>query len=86
MGNGKAAAVAFAREGAKVFAVDLNPDAAAETVAIIAGEGGSAAAHAADVADPAAVEAMVEACCSTYGGIDVLHTSPDRSGGIHEAL
>ena len=34
-GNGKATAAAFAREGAKVFAVDLNLEAAAETVAVI---------------------------------------------------
>jgi NAD(P)-dependent dehydrogenase (short-subunit alcohol dehydrogenase family) len=57
-GNGKAAAVAFAREGAQVFAVDLNPEAAADTVSIISEEGGRGIAHAADVSDPAAVESM----------------------------
>jgi len=40
-GNGKAAAVQFAREGATVFGVDINPAAAAETKAIIDGEGGA---------------------------------------------
>jgi hypothetical protein len=39
--NGKATAVAFAREGAKVFCVDINPEAAAETVSIIESEGGT---------------------------------------------
>ncbi len=42
-GNGKATAVLFAREGAKVFGVDINRDAVQTTVDIITGEGGSAA-------------------------------------------
>ena len=42
IGNGKAAAVLYAREGAKVLAVDINPEAAAETAGIIAEEGGIA--------------------------------------------
>ena len=48
-GNGKAAAVAYAREGAGVACIDLNRAAAEETAAIIAGEGGKALALAADV-------------------------------------
>jgi NAD(P)-dependent dehydrogenase (short-subunit alcohol dehydrogenase family) len=48
-GNGKATAVAFAREGARVFCVDINPDAAEETAGIIRSEGGEAVAHRADV-------------------------------------
>ena len=40
-GNGKATAVAYAREGARVIAVDLNLDAANETAGIILGEGGT---------------------------------------------
>ena len=79
-GNGKATAVAFAREGAKVFAVDLNPDAAAETADIIAGEGGVAAAHAADVADPDAVAGMTAACNTLFGGIDILHNNVGIGG------
>jgi NAD(P)-dependent dehydrogenase (short-subunit alcohol dehydrogenase family) len=79
-GNGKATAVAFAREGARVFAVDLNPEAAAETVSIIAEEGGVSEAHAADVSDPKAVEEMVEACCAAFGGVDVLHNNVGIGG------
>jgi NAD(P)-dependent dehydrogenase (short-subunit alcohol dehydrogenase family) len=48
-GNGKATAVAFAREGAKVFCADLNLAAAEETAALIKTEGGEARAHKADV-------------------------------------
>jgi NAD(P)-dependent dehydrogenase (short-subunit alcohol dehydrogenase family) len=48
-GNGKAAAVLFAREGAKVLAVDVRRAAAEETSGIIAAEGGDATSFAADV-------------------------------------
>ncbi len=74
-GNGKAAAVLFAREGAKVFCVDLNPAAAEETAGIIEGEGGTAAAHRADVAVADQVEALVAACMERYGRVDVLHNN-----------
>ena len=71
-GNGKATAVLFAREGAKVFCVDINPAAAEETVGIIRGEGGTAQACRADVAKAADVEAMVQRCLEVFGRIDVL--------------
>src|SRR5438045_6458926 len=79
-GNGKATAVTFAREGAQVFCVDRNAAAAEETVKIIAGEGGKAAAFTADVSRAADVEAMVAACLKAYGRIDVL----DNNVGIAE--
>jgi len=74
-GNGKAASVLFAREGAKLLCVDINPEAAAETAGIIAEEGGQAQAHSADVARADQVEAMVERCMALYGRIDVLHNN-----------
>src|SRR6202171_4212180 len=79
-GNGKATAVTFAREGAQVFCVDRNSAAAEETVAIIASEGGKAAAFTADVSRAGDVEAMVAACLKAYGRIDVL----DNNVGIAE--
>jgi len=79
-GNGKATAVLFAREGAKVFCVDINPAAAGETVEIIRGEGGEAAACRADVSRAEEVEAMVARCLEAYGRIDVL----DNNVGILE--
>ncbi|WP_041798411.1 SDR family NAD(P)-dependent oxidoreductase [Rhodopseudomonas palustris] len=79
-GNGKATAVTFAREGAQVFCVDRNRDAAQETVDIIKSEGGRAIAFAADVSRAADVEAMVKACVDAWGGIDVL----DNNVGIAE--
>ena len=74
-GNGKAAAVLFAREGASVFAVDANIAAAEETSAIIAGEGGACRTHAADATDSGQVRATVEACLAAFGRIDVLHNN-----------
>lgn len=74
-GNGKAAAVLFAREGAKVLAADIRPEAAEETRAIIEGEGGACQVHAADVTDSASVKAMVEACVERFGRLDVLHNN-----------
>ena len=79
-GNGKATAVTFAREGAQVFCVDRNAAAAKETVDIITGEGGKAAAFTADVSREAEVEGMVAACLKAYGRIDVL----DNNVGIAE--
>jgi NAD(P)-dependent dehydrogenase (short-subunit alcohol dehydrogenase family) len=83
-GNGKATAVLFAREGAKVFGVDLNLDAANETKGIIEGEGGVCATHAADVSRTDSVNAMVEACMAAFGRIDVLvnNVGIARTGGI----
>jgi NAD(P)-dependent dehydrogenase (short-subunit alcohol dehydrogenase family) len=83
-GNGKATAALFAREGAKVFAADLNLEAAKETRTIIEGEGGVCAAHRADVAKAASVQGMVEACMEAFGRIDVLVNNVGivRPGGI----
>src|SRR5262245_64245293 len=78
-GNGKATAVAFAREGARVFCTDINPDAAEVTAGIIRGEGGEAVAHRADVSKAADVIAMVEACTAAYGRIDRKSTRLNSS-------
>jgi len=74
-GNGKAAAVLFAREGAKVLAADLRLAAALETKRIIEGEGGVCEAVACDVSKAKEVAAMVEACMKAFGRIDVLHNN-----------
>lgn len=74
-GNGKAAAVVFAREGAAVFGADINLGAAEETRSIIEGEGGVCVAHAADATSSDSVAAMVAACLDRFGRIDVLHNN-----------
>lgn len=70
-GNGRAAAVIFAREGAKVFAVDKNPASMVETVAL-AGDSVDITTYACDVLEDAQVAQMVAACCETYGRVDIL--------------
>src|SRR5215470_10761910 len=71
-GNGKATAVLFAREGAKVVCADVNEDAANETVQIIRQENGMANAVRADVTSHDDIRRMVEACMDVYGRIDVV--------------
>src|SRR5881394_1648790 len=67
-GNGRATAVRFADEGAKVFAVDKNETQLRETV----GHGGSVKTHICDVTDGSAVKRMVEACLDAFGRLDIL--------------
>jgi len=74
-GNGKATAVLFAREGAKVLATDINLTAVEETKAIIDQEGGMCTVCKTDVAEAADVTALVEYCLATYGRIDILHNN-----------
>ncbi len=74
-GNGKAVSALFAREGAKIFAVDLSIDAAGETKRVIDGEGGDCTVHEADVSRSDEVKAMVERCVAVYGRIDILHNN-----------
>jgi len=71
-GNGKAIAVLFAREGAKVFGVDLNLTAAEETKNLIAQEGGLCTVHQADVTNSGEVKAFIERCMEIHGRVDIL--------------
>jgi NAD(P)-dependent dehydrogenase (short-subunit alcohol dehydrogenase family) len=74
-GNGKATAVLFARHGAHVTCVDVRREAARETVDIIAGEGGRAAAAVCDVTRSDEVRAVVDEVVGAHGRIDVLHNN-----------
>jgi len=74
-GNGKAAAVLFARNGAKVYAVDINLDAAKETKRIIDSESGNCIVQKVDVTNASEVKAMIDQCIETYGRIDILHNN-----------
>lgn len=74
-GNGKAAAALYAREGAAVLACDLKEDAARETQKIIQDAGGQCEIFAGDVASDADVQAMIAACTSAFGRLDILHNN-----------
>ncbi len=86
-GNGKAAAVAYAREGGSVVCVDVDLDAARNTVDVIESEGGSGLALAADVTRSSDISAVVEATMERFGRIDVLHNNVgiNLPGGAAEA-
>ena len=74
-GNGKAAAVLYAREGASGFCGDLDLAAAEQTRDLIRGEGGTAEAFRCDVTKADEVAAMAAACHAAFGAIDVLHNN-----------
>ena len=81
LGNGKAAAVQFAREGAKVICADLNEAAAQETANMIKEEGGQAVYCAGDILKADDVQNMIDTCLNQYGKIDVLHNNVGVPGG-----
>jgi NAD(P)-dependent dehydrogenase (short-subunit alcohol dehydrogenase family) len=71
-GNGRAVAVRFAEEGAKIYGVDRDVDAMQETVERVRAIGGELTTAACDVTESDAVARMVAGCLMTYGRIDVL--------------
>jgi NAD(P)-dependent dehydrogenase (short-subunit alcohol dehydrogenase family) len=73
--NGKAAAVLYARQGARVFAIDVRAEAAAETDEIIRGEGGICVAAQADVSKSQDIKRTVDDILGKWGRIDVLHNN-----------
>jgi NAD(P)-dependent dehydrogenase (short-subunit alcohol dehydrogenase family) len=78
IGNGRAAAILLARAGTRVFVVDRELKLAQRTVEMIAAEGGSAAAHAADLTDEGEAKSAIEAAVARYGRLDFL----DNNVGI----
>jgi NAD(P)-dependent dehydrogenase (short-subunit alcohol dehydrogenase family) len=72
IGNGRAMAMLFAREGAEVLCVDRDPERAEETVELILGEGGAASALRADVTSAVDCEAITRMGQQRLGRIDVL--------------
>jgi NAD(P)-dependent dehydrogenase (short-subunit alcohol dehydrogenase family) len=75
IGNGRATALLFAREGATVVCVDRTLDAAEETAAAIRAEGNDASALAADITVEAQIRDAVAAALEQHGRIDVLHNN-----------
>ncbi|MDP1630457.1 MAG: SDR family oxidoreductase [Caulobacter sp.] len=72
VGNGRAMALLFAREGAAVAVADRSRDAAQDTVNLIKGEGGAAWVIEADIAREADVSRMVDEATQALGGLDGL--------------
>lgn len=86
-GIGRAAAALFAREGAAVAVLDLNADSAKETAGLIAADGGTALAVAADVADRSSVGSAFGQVLGEYGRVDVLYNNAgvNSSGSVLDA-
>lgn len=72
IGNGRAMAMLFAREGARVLAADLSLEAAENTVARITDDGATAEPFAMDATDPADVTALLSRAQTLWGGLDIL--------------
>ena len=83
---GRAACVTYARMGAKVCVADRDEASAAETVALIRGEGGEAGIFVGDMATEADIVRMFGAARSRFGPIDVLHHNVGigKTGGVLE--
>lgn len=75
IGNGRATAILFAREGATVMCVDRNAASAEETCRMIAAEGGKASFMTADVISEADCKAIADTCIERYGRIDILQNN-----------
>jgi NAD(P)-dependent dehydrogenase (short-subunit alcohol dehydrogenase family) len=81
VGNGRATALLFAREGARVLLLDRNEQSAAETRALIEEKGGKAVAMRTDVTREAECKAAVETCLREFGRVDVLHNNVGIGAG-----
>jgi NAD(P)-dependent dehydrogenase (short-subunit alcohol dehydrogenase family) len=79
-GIGRAAAVAFAREGAKVVAADVDVAGGQETIRLIQEQGGEATFVKADVSQAAQVEDMVQKTVATYGRLDCAFNNAGIEG------
>ena len=88
IGNGRATALTFAREGARVLCVDHHLESAQETVDLIVAKGGTAVAFKADVTKNAELKAMVADAQQRWSRVDILHNNVGVSlaGGDAELL
>ena len=71
-GIGRASALTFAREGAKVVCVDIQQESTEKTAGLVRAQGGTAIAVQADVTDPRAVSRMIKAAVDNFGRLDIL--------------
>ncbi|MEI7783623.1 MAG: SDR family oxidoreductase [Betaproteobacteria bacterium] len=79
-GIGRAVALAFAREGARVLVSDLAADGGAQTVALIEAAGGQAAFEAADVGQPEQARHLVDRALAVFGRLDVACNNAGVAG------
>src|SRR5262245_38663624 len=80
-GIGRATALAFAREGAKLVVADLNADGGHQTVHMIMENGGEATFVRTDVSKTVEVQALISKAVETYGRLDCAHNNAGILGG-----
>jgi NAD(P)-dependent dehydrogenase (short-subunit alcohol dehydrogenase family) len=85
-GIGRATALAFAREGARVAVADLIAEAAGETVALVNAAGGQAISFSGEVTRDAEVRSMIEAVVAAYGRIDCAFNNAGIAGWQVDAM
>jgi len=81
IGNGRATAILFARQGARILAVDRILESAQETANLIVEEGGECIALEADITSEAACRSIAQTCHQTFGRIDILHNNVGIGAG-----
>ena len=81
LGNGRATALRFAQEGARVAVLDKRLDSAEETVALITQQGGDARAYAVDVTDEVACSDCIAKVLEDFQQIDILHNNVGIGAG-----
>lgn len=85
-GIGRASAVLFAREGARVLIADRAADGLEETRERIVAAGGAATAQTMDAGDEAQVKALVDCAVRDFGRLDVVYANAGVSGGLTALL
>ena len=86
IGNGRATAILFAREGARVVLVDNNYESALGTKALIDAEGGTSLVIKGDVTRQEDCDEFARAAVEAYGRVDILHNNVGIGGGDDEIL
>jgi len=81
-GIGRATALTFAREGAKLVIADMNEEGGQQTVHLITEKGGEAIFVKTDVSKAVEVQALISKAVETYGRLDCAHNNAGIAGGV----
>src|SRR5215813_3119248 len=81
-GIGRATALTFAREGAKLVIADMNADGGQQTVHMLTEQGGEAIFVRTDVSQAVEVQALISKAVATYGRLDCAYNNAGISGGV----
>src|SRR6516162_7367242 len=85
-GIGRATALTFAREGAKLIVADMNAEGGQQTVHMITEQGGEATFVRTDVSKAVEVQALISQAVATYGRLDCAHTNAGVSSPVRASI